>query len=76
VTTADELLERKNCGSDLENRDYGRMDPTPFRPHKLALTLPTSDGRLVGIVRSRTEATQFCLLEILVVYMFFFLAAM
>jgi hypothetical protein len=28
-------------------------------PHKLALTLPTSGGRSVGIVRSRTKATVF-----------------
>ena len=28
-------------------------------PQKLALTLPTGGGRSVGIVRSRTKATEF-----------------
>jgi hypothetical protein len=32
---------------------------TPFYPLKLALTSPTSDVRLVGIVRLRTEAMKF-----------------
>jgi hypothetical protein len=31
---------------------------TPLYPQKLALTSPTSGGRSVGIVRSRTKATQ------------------
>jgi hypothetical protein len=32
---------------------------TPLYPQKLALTLPTGGGRPVGIVRSRTKATEF-----------------
>jgi len=32
---------------------------TPFYPQKLALTSPTGGGRPVGIVRSRTKATEF-----------------
>jgi hypothetical protein len=28
VSTTEELLERKSSGSGLENRDYGRGDPT------------------------------------------------
>ena len=32
---------------------------TPLYPQKLALTSPTSGGRSVGIVRSRTKATEF-----------------
>jgi hypothetical protein len=48
--------------SGLENRDYGRTGSTdhatPLYPQKLALTSPTSDGRSVGIVRSRTKATE------------------
>ena len=32
---------------------------TPFYPQKLALTSPTGGGRSVGIVRSRTKATEF-----------------
>jgi hypothetical protein len=31
---------------------------TPLYPQKFALTSPTSGGRLVGIVRSRTKATE------------------
>jgi hypothetical protein len=31
---------------------------TPFYPQKLALTLPTSGDRSVGIVRARTKATE------------------
>jgi hypothetical protein len=32
---------------------------TPLYPQKLAVTSPTSGGRSVGIVRSRTQATEF-----------------
>jgi len=32
---------------------------TPFYPQKLALTSPTGGGRSVGMVRSRTKATEF-----------------
>ena len=32
---------------------------TPLYPRKLALTSPTGGGRSVGIVRSRTKATEF-----------------
>ena len=32
---------------------------TPLYPQKLALTSPTAGGRSVGIVRSRTKATEF-----------------
>jgi hypothetical protein len=34
---------------------------TPLFPQKLALTSPTGGGRSVGIVRSRTKATEFSL---------------
>jgi hypothetical protein len=48
----------------LENREYGLRDPSRWPrgtlyKQKLALTSPTSGGRSVGIVRSRTEATEF-----------------
>jgi hypothetical protein len=33
----------------------------PLYPQKLALTSPTGGGRSVGIVRSRTKATEFSL---------------
>jgi hypothetical protein len=34
---------------------------TPLYPQKLALTSPTGGGRSVGVVRSRTKATEFSL---------------
>jgi len=34
---------------------------TPLYPRKLALTSPTGGGRSVGMVRSRTKATEFSL---------------
>ena len=34
---------------------------TPLYPQQLALTSPTGGGRSVGIVRSRTKATEFSL---------------
>ena len=37
---------------------------TPLYPQKLALTSPTGGGRSVGMVRSRTEATEFSLVLI------------
>jgi hypothetical protein len=48
----------------LESRDYGRRGSAaltvrhPLYPQKLALISPTSGGRSVGIVRSRTKATE------------------
>jgi hypothetical protein len=62
VSTTEELLARKISGCGLENRGYGSRDPLR-RPRgslcaeKVALTSPTSDGRSVCIVRSRTQAT-------------------
>ena len=37
---------------------------TPLYPQKLALTSPTGGGRSVGIVRSRTKATEFSLVSV------------
>jgi hypothetical protein len=64
VSTTEELLERKSNGSGLENREYARKDPSRWPrvthyPQKSPLTSPTSGGRSVGIVRSRTQATEF-----------------
>jgi hypothetical protein len=64
VSATEELLERKSSGSGLENREYGRMDPSRWPrgtlyPQKLELTSPRSGGRPVCIVRSRTQATEF-----------------
>ena len=36
---------------------------TPLYPQKLALTSPTGGGRSVGIVHSRTKATEFSLVQ-------------
>jgi hypothetical protein len=66
VSTTEELLGRRSNGSGLENREYGRRYPSRWPrstlcSQKLALTSPTSGGRSVGIVRSRTLATRFTL---------------
>jgi hypothetical protein len=63
VRTIEELLERKNSCCGLESR-YGYGNPSrwpcgTFYPQKLALTSLTSGDRSVGIVRSRTQATEF-----------------
>jgi hypothetical protein len=58
LSTTDELLGRKSSGSDLESGEYGRRGPSCW-PQKLALTSPTGSGRSVGIVRLRTQATEF-----------------
>jgi hypothetical protein len=67
VGTNEELLERKSNGSGLESREYSRRDPSRWPrgtlyPQNLALTSPTSGGRSVGVVRSRTQATEFSFL--------------
>jgi hypothetical protein len=64
VSTIGELLGRKSSGSGLENREYSLKIPrtdhvTDCIRRKLSLTSPTSGGRSVGIVYSRTEATEF-----------------
>jgi hypothetical protein len=64
VNTTEELLGIKSSGSGLQSRKYGRRDVLRWPrgtlyPQKLALTSPTSGGRSVGIVRSRTQATEF-----------------
>ena len=41
---------------------------TPLYPQKLALTSPTGGGRSVGIVRSRTKATEFSLVFMCFIY--------
>jgi hypothetical protein len=55
VSTTEELLERKSSGSGLVNREYGRRGSAA----STILTSPTSGGRWFGIVRARTQATEF-----------------
>jgi hypothetical protein len=50
--------------SGLEIREYSRRDQSRWLrgnlyPQKLALTSPKSGGRSVGIVRLRTQTTEF-----------------
>jgi hypothetical protein len=64
VSTNEELLERKSSGSGLESQEYGRRDLSrsprgTFYPQKLVLASPTSGGRSVRVVHSRTQATEF-----------------
>jgi hypothetical protein len=64
VSATEELLERKSSGSGLEIREYSSRDPSrllygTLYPQNLALTSPSSGGRSVSIVRSRTHATEF-----------------
>jgi hypothetical protein len=59
VSTTEKLLERKSSSPGLENREYGRRDPSHCPRNtvskKLALTSPTSGGRAAVMVRSRTK---------------------
>jgi hypothetical protein len=66
MSTMEDLHGIESNGFGLESLEYGRG--VPFRwprdtlyPKKLALTSPTSGGRSVCIVRSRTQATEFFL---------------
>jgi hypothetical protein len=65
VSTIEELLEIiRHSDSGLENRDYGRRNPSRWSratlyPQTLALTSATSVGRSVGIVRWWTQVTEF-----------------
>jgi hypothetical protein len=58
VSTTEELLGRKSEGSGLENREYGRRDPSRLPrgtlcPQMLALTSPTSGCRSVSGLKPR-----------------------
>ena len=47
---------------------------TPLYPQKLALTSPTDGGRSVGIVHSRTKATEFIYIYIYIyVYVYIYI---
>jgi hypothetical protein len=58
----------KSSGSCLENREYGRRDPSRWLrgtlyPQKFAITSPTDGGRSVGVIRSRTQTMEFSLVS-------------
>jgi hypothetical protein len=64
VNTIEELLGRKVAAPvsktkitavGIRRADYA----APHYPQMLALTSPTSGGRSAGVVRSRTQATEF-----------------
>jgi hypothetical protein len=65
---------KKSSGSCLENREYSCRNPSRWTrdtlyPQKLAIALPTSGGRSVGRVRSRTQTMEFSLVKgLLLVY--------
>jgi hypothetical protein len=68
VSTIEELLGSKSICAGLENRNYGRRDPSRWprstlHTQKLALTSQTSGGRSVSIVRSRIQATEFVFID-------------
>jgi hypothetical protein len=68
VSTTDELLDRKVAAPvyKTENTAVGIRHAnhvTPSIRKNLAISSPTSGGRSVRIVRSRTQATGFCLVN-------------
>jgi hypothetical protein len=72
MSTTEGLLERKSSGSrsrktEITAAGIRRADyATPLYRQKLALTSPTSGGQSVGIVRSRTQGTEFVLFVFLI----------
>jgi hypothetical protein len=67
MSTIEELLGRKSSGFGLESREYGRRNLLRWPRgtlylQMLALISTISGGRLVGVVRSWTEATELLLL--------------
>jgi hypothetical protein len=63
--------KKKSSGSGLESRDYGLRDASRWPrgtlyPQRLTVTSPTSGGRSVGVVCSRTQAREFFFYIILI----------
>jgi hypothetical protein len=64
VSTTEELLGRKIVDSVLESRENGRRNQSRWSrgilyPQNLTLTSPITGGLSVGMVRSRTQASEF-----------------
>jgi hypothetical protein len=64
VSTTEELIDRKVAAPvyETENTAVGIVTLTTWHPlsaKKLAITSPTSGGRSVGVVRSRTQTMEF-----------------
>jgi hypothetical protein len=59
LVSATEELRLRSRKSRIRPRDPSRCLRGTFYPQTLALSSPTSCGRSVGIVRSRTQATEF-----------------
>ena len=65
------LNKKKSSGSRFRKQRLTAVGPrcanhvTPLYPQKLAPTSPTGGGRSVGMVRSRTKATEFSLFIII-----------
>jgi hypothetical protein len=68
VSTTEELLDRKvaapvykaeNTAIGIRHADY----VAPSIRKKLAITTPTSGGRSVGVVRSRTQTMEFFFID-------------
>jgi hypothetical protein len=76
VSTIEELLERKSSGCCLEKIGIAAVGirragyATPLYPQKLVLSSPTSGGRSIGIVRSRTQDTEFVCLFVCLFVLF------
>jgi hypothetical protein len=77
VNITEEILVIKSRDSDLEMRQYGRRDPLRWPretlyPQNLTVTSSTSGGRSVGIVRSRTQATEFLFIYFIYLFIYVF----
>jgi hypothetical protein len=59
VSTTEELLERKSSSSGLENREYGRRDPSRWSRGTLYQQIWHWPRRKAAVVRSRTQTTEY-----------------